>query len=229
MDPSTVHTLLPRTKIYPSHYFKIQQKIWVVQALERTYEKTFIQIEWKFDHFFALRKQLFPIRFSRVSGHFAAYCSLLFPLHLFLHSLFINKPWPSGRGNDCFLHWEKISTCIITIVCPFNPKMERHWESEKRGTEPFLPHSILSFIDFPSFRTLFLWTMSMLSCLRLHQPGINNYPRWKFRTTSHANNKWKRMGKSTEKEGGEVTNKLFTRALVLLHHPSDLKCSNSIY
>ncbi len=38
-------------------------------APERTYEKIFIQIEWKFDHFFALRKQRFPIRFSRVSGH----------------------------------------------------------------------------------------------------------------------------------------------------------------
>jgi hypothetical protein len=37
---------------------------------ERTYRKIFIQIEWKFDHFFALRKQRFPVRFSLVSGHF---------------------------------------------------------------------------------------------------------------------------------------------------------------
>lgn len=105
----------------------------------------------------------------------------------------------------------------MKIVYPSNQKIERQRESEKRGTYPFLPHSILSFLDFPSFRTLFLWTMSMLSCLRLHQPGINNYPRWKFWTTSHAYNKGKQMGKSTEKEGGEVTNKLFARALVLLH------------
>jgi hypothetical protein len=55
----------------------------------------------------------------------------------------------------------------------------------------------------------------MLSCLRLHQPGINNYPRWKI--LNHLSRIQQGEQKSTEKEGGEVTNKLFASALVLLH------------
>jgi hypothetical protein len=38
---------------------KFNKKWGLFLAPERTYEKIFIQIEWKFDHFFALRKQRF--------------------------------------------------------------------------------------------------------------------------------------------------------------------------
>jgi hypothetical protein len=33
---------------------------------------------------------------------------------------------------------------------------------KKRGTDPFLPRSFLPFLDCPSIRTIFLWTMPML-------------------------------------------------------------------
>ncbi len=66
---STVRILLPRTKTYPFHYFKIKKK-GLFLAPERTYTKIFIQIEWQFEYFFALRKHCFTIRFSRVSGYF---------------------------------------------------------------------------------------------------------------------------------------------------------------
>jgi hypothetical protein len=68
MGLSTVRTLLPRTKTYPSHYFKIQQKNRVFPGTQENLQTDF-HYKWKFDHFFALRKQRFPIRFSRVSGH----------------------------------------------------------------------------------------------------------------------------------------------------------------
>ncbi len=55
---------------------KFNKEFELFLAPEKTYEKIFIQIEWKFDHFFAFRKQQFQIRFSRVPGHFWAYCSL---------------------------------------------------------------------------------------------------------------------------------------------------------
>jgi hypothetical protein len=45
MGLSTLRTLLPRTKTYSSHYFKIQKKLGLFLACERTYEKIFIQIE----------------------------------------------------------------------------------------------------------------------------------------------------------------------------------------
>jgi hypothetical protein len=48
--------------------------------------------------------------------------------------------------------------------------MERQRESEKRETDPFLPHSILPFLYCP-FRSLFLWTTSMLflGCTKLEE------------------------------------------------------------
>jgi hypothetical protein len=42
---------------------------------------------------------------------------------------------------------------------------------KKRGTVPFLPHSILPFLDCPSFRTLFFWTTSMLFGCRCTKLG----------------------------------------------------------
>jgi hypothetical protein len=41
MGLSTVRTLLPRTKTYPSHYFKIQQKIRVVSGTRENLGKNF--------------------------------------------------------------------------------------------------------------------------------------------------------------------------------------------
>jgi hypothetical protein len=41
MGFSTVQKLLPRIKTYPSHYFKIQQKIWVVPGTRENLQKNF--------------------------------------------------------------------------------------------------------------------------------------------------------------------------------------------
>jgi hypothetical protein len=40
--------------------------------------------------------------------------------------------------------------------------MERQRKSEKRGSDPFLPHAIIPFLDCPSIQTLLLWTISMI-------------------------------------------------------------------
>ncbi len=70
---------------------KFYKKLGLFLAPEKTYEKIFIQIEWKFDHFFALRKQRFSIRFSRVCPDtFGAHCTF------FETNYTVGQPW---------LHW----------------------------------------------------------------------------------------------------------------------------
>jgi hypothetical protein len=111
MGLSTVRILLGSSKTYPSHYFKILKKIRIVPSTRENLRKIFIQIKWKFDYFFALRKQRFPIRFSRVSGYF--WCLLY---------MIMVKGWLIQKKTVVLLH--RINLRLIRQLNPTTKKIK---------------------------------------------------------------------------------------------------------
>jgi hypothetical protein len=58
--------------------------------------------------------------------------------------------------------WGNLKPKSIDIVHKKVYECKDKGRVKKRGTDPFLSHSILPFLDCPYFRTFFLWTTSML-------------------------------------------------------------------